>query len=181
MKVCTVCNESKSLDMYGQTKVVGSDTENYRPNTPHIRTVCKACEAERAREFRKANKNYRGTGKIKNVPKEHRLIMSAIRAKVSQAKANNRRTTREFSITPEYIYELWLSQNNRCVYTNQEFRIEKFHNGNLSIDKIEPELGYVEGNIQLVCWAVNRAKGDLTHDVFLQMCTLIHERATTIP
>lgn len=181
MQNCNVCEQDKPLDMFGVNKATPG-TVNYKSRkSSAIRTICKECEAHRSREFRKQHKNYRGSGKIKSVPEEHRIIMSAIRSKISQAKSNNKRTDRDFNITDQYIYELWLKQNNRCIYTNEEFVIEKYHNANLSIDKIVPDLGYVEGNIQLVCWAVNRAKGDLSHDVFLKMCGIIHERATTIP
>lgn len=45
----------------------------------------------------------------------------------------------------------------------------------LSIDKIRPEGGYVEGNVQWVAWAVNRAKGDMETDVFVDMCRQVLE------
>lgn len=181
MQTCTLCNETKPLECFSVSQSKTDDSVNYRTVSPKPRANCKECDAERAREFRKRNKNYKGSGKIVNVPKEDRFIMSAIRTKVTQAKTNNKRTKRPFDIDADYIYELWKSQNNKCIYTGEDFIIETYHNANLSIDKIEPELGYVKGNIQLVCWAVNRAKGDLSHDVFLNMCGLIHERATTIP
>ncbi len=72
------------------------------------------------------------------------------------------------------------SSAKKCIYTNQEFVSEKNHPANISIDRIKPELGYVKGNTQLLCWVVNRAKGDLSGDTFFKMCKIINERATTI-
>lgn len=37
------------------------------------------------------------------------------------------------------------------------------HNG---IDKVDPTLGYVDGNMVSCCWICNRAKGNLTYDEF---------------
>ena len=49
-----------------------------------------------------------------------------------------------------------------------------------SVDCIEPTLGYVKGNVQWVSWKVNRAKGDLSNEEFLNMCKAVIEGATTI-
>lgn len=43
----------------------------------------------------------------------------------------------------------------------------------VSIDKIDPGLDYSPGNIQLLCWCVNRAKGAMLSDSFLNMCRAI--------
>lgn len=175
---CNKCNAIKTIDQFGMTKVP-KVTLNYKSKQATIRKTCLACEAERAREFRKKHTNYRGSGKLKSIPDEHKLIMSAIRSKVQDAKQNNKRLNRPFDIDADYIYALWKQQNNQCVYTGEHFKIEKNHPANLSIDKIIPELGYVKGNIQLVCWAINRAKGDLTHETFIKMCSIVSKRATT--
>lgn len=175
---CNKCNEIKAIDKFGVTKVP-KVTLNYKNKQAAIRKTCLACEAERAREFRKKHKNYRGSGKLKSIPDEHKFLMSTIRAKVQHAKQNIKRLNRPFDIDADYIYDLWKQQNNQCVYTGEQFKIVKGHPANLSIDKIVPELGYVKGNIQLVCWAINRAKGDLTHETFIKMCTAVSKRATT--
>lgn len=33
---------------------------------------------------------------------------------------------------------------------------------NVSIDKINPNIGYIKGNIQLVCMAINQMKADMS-------------------
>lgn len=177
-QTCNKCGLDKPFDAYGYNKKPEVSIK-YRTNFVGVRKTCLQCEAERAKEFRKKFKNYRGSGKLKNIPENHRYIMSAIRCKVSEAKTNNKRKNRPFDIDAEYVYSLWLKQENKCVYTGETFKVEKNHPANISIDKIVPDLGYTKGNIQLVCWAVNRAKGDLPHKTFLEMCKVIHQRATT--
>lgn len=180
MKTCVRCTETKAIDFFGFSKEKTNSSTNYKGVTGGYRNICKACEASRAKDFRANFKNYRGSGKIKNIPEEHRYVMSLIRSRIVTSRTNDKKTLRPFDIDAEYIYELWKTQDNKCIYTGETFTTEKKHSGNLSIDKIIPDLGYVKGNVQLVCWAVNRAKGDLTEETFLYMCKVIHERATTI-
>ena len=47
---------------------------------------------------------------------------------------------------------------------------------NASIDRIDSEIGYVAGNIQLVCRCVNVAKHDLTMNEFVMLCSAVAER-----
>lgn len=47
----------------------------------------------------------------------------------------------------------------------------------LSIDRIDSSRGYVEGNIQLVCHAVNLAKNSWPQDVFIDLCRKIVKKA----
>jgi hypothetical protein len=42
-----------------------------------------------------------------------------------------------------------------------------------SPDRIEPEKGYVPGNVRWVLWAVNRAKGEMPEPLFLRICRAV--------
>ena len=46
---------------------------------------------------------------------------------------------------------------------------------NLSVDRIDSSLGYIKGNIQLVCMAVNQMKSDLTVEQLKYFCKSILE------
>lgn len=181
MQTCTRCNTTKPLDMFGFTKGKHADSIRYCSVIEGYRGICKACEAERARMFRSQHKNYRGSGKLKNIPSQDRALMSLIRSRITTSRCNNAKSGRPFDMDANLVYQLYKDQEGKCVYTGEEFTLIKGHPGNLSIDKIIPELGYVKGNLQLVCWAINRAKGDLSEEIFLSMCKVVHERATTIP
>lgn len=179
-KICRLCGEVKPLTAFGAAKSRNSRAFNANV-TPEIKAECRPCLAEQAREWRARNKGYDGTGRFAKFKGDERLLVSAICTRVMQAKANNKRCNRPFNITMEYMYALWQKQGGRCRYTGQELFIEKAHAATLSIDKVKPELGYVEGNVQWVAWAVNRAKGDLDEEVFLRMCAAVTKGATTIP
>lgn len=181
MQTCTRCKTTKPLDMFGYTKAKHADSFRYVSVKEGYRGICKECEAIRAKTFRSQHKNYRGTGKLKSVPTEDRALMSLIRSRITTSRSNNAKSGRPFDMDADLVYQLYKSQEGKCVYTGEAFTLIKGHPGNLSIDKIKPDLGYVAGNLQLVCWAINRAKGDLSEETFLSMCKVVHERATTIP
>ena len=180
MQMCKACGETKSFCEFGPAK--SKESASFNSNVvPEFKSYCRACLAKQARQWRAKNKGYDGTGRFSKYPKEERKLISAICTRINQARSNNRRSNRAFNITMEYMYELWKQQKGKCRYTNQELFIEKEHPATLSIDKVCPEKGYVEGNVQWVAWAVNRAKGDLEEEVFLRMCAAIARGATTIP
>jgi hypothetical protein len=79
----------------------------------------------------------------------------------------------EFSITRDYLVRLFEEQEGCCALTGQPMTMvvgQGRVRTNISVDRIDAARGYVEGNLQLVCDHVNRAKGDLTTDEFIEMC-----------
>lgn len=44
---------------------------------------------------------------------------------------------------------------------------------NISVDRIDPKQGYIKGNLQLVCMAVNQMKSDLTIEQLKYFCRSI--------
>lgn len=48
---------------------------------------------------------------------------------------------------------------------------------NISIDQIQPQLGYTKDNIQLVCMAVNQLKSDFSMQEVLTVCNAVVNNA----
>jgi len=80
-----------------------------------------------------------------------------------------------FEVSVEYLQELLESQNFKCAYTNMDMLCPKTYNEKremtsspylLSLDRIDNELGYIEGNVQFVCVWTNKAKGTYSHETF---------------
>lgn len=67
-------------------------------------------------------------------------------------------------------------QDYRCALTgiafNVDFRTAGAGGTHLapSPDRIGPGLGYVQGNVRWVLWAVHRAKGEMPEELFLHIC-----------
>lgn len=83
-------------------------------------------------------------------------------------------------IDREYLYDLWDKQNGKCAisgiqmtYISNCGRIPT----NVSVDRIDSNKGYIKGNVQLVCMAVNQMKNDLDMQTLLTFCESILRNA----
>lgn len=174
-KLCKCCGLVKPLVEF--SKNIGNNSyRNFTTDNLPFHIYCKACNAKRAVEWRKKHKGYKGSGKLKKIPPEDRLIMSAIRAKLSDARLRCKKRKKLLpTITADYLYELYKKQNGECALTGTLLTTIKDSPTCLSLDQIDPNKGYTEGNVQWLCWAVNRAKGELPLDQFYNMCEAVLE------
>lgn len=88
-----------------------------------------------------------------------------------------KKRTLEFKIMPEYAWSLFLKQNGKCAYTGQDLKWGTKGNHlkgiTASIDRIDNNKGYIEGNIQWVHKDVNLMKRALSNEEFIKICNLI--------
>ena len=72
----------------------------------------------------------------------------------------------------EHLIDLWKNQKQECYYTGTKMEINGYHINPLAmtVDRIVPKLGYVEGNIVLCCAIVNRMKQNLSIDELEYWC-----------
>lgn len=171
MKECLSCGETKPLEAF--TRSAGNKSFKASKSSHH--SYCKACNARKAKEWRdKQPGYYRGSGRLKNIPEEDRLLMSAIRQRLVDARARCKKLKKSApTVTDDYLYELIKAQGRVCALSGSELTLIKDHPCCLSLDQIDPAKGYVEGNVQWLAWAVNRAKGELSLDLFYEMCEAI--------
>ena len=175
-KICSMCGEEKSLELFPDTSRHISYKTTNQTNKPTHENRCRPCKAAVAREWRKQHPGYNGTGVFKKIPKEERLLCSAISERLTQAKERARKFSQpEPDIDKEYLYQVFQDQKGLCALSGVLMKIEKRAISCLSLDQITPGVGYVKGNIQWVAWAANRAKGDMSQDMFVDMCRQIVE------
>jgi hypothetical protein len=87
------------------------------------------------------------------------------------------RRTLPFTITPEYVWALFLDQNKCCAlsgvpltFCKHDNRIKRKDFQTASLDRIDSSKGYVEGNVQWVHKDVNRMKNIFNQEYFIDMC-----------
>ena len=104
------------------------------------------------------------------------FIASRFKGYVSRAKTQNV----PFNLTKEYLTDLWNKQQGLCFYTEKPIcftlTTESGKHPHLytpSLDKQDPKLGYVEGNVVWCSYLVNRMKNDLTEAEFYETCKTI--------
>lgn len=81
----------------------------------------------------------------------------------ARAKTNNIL----FNLSKDYLLNQYNKQNGLCFYTDifmdYSFETNKSRN-RMSIDKIQPELGYIDANVVLCSYRVNSIKLDISLD-----------------
>lgn len=89
-----------------------------------------------------------------------------------------------FTMSRTDLYKLLEDSNGRCAVSGIEFERSPIrghpHTRSVSIDRVNPELGYVPGNIRLVLLAVNSLKGSGTEEEMMTICRAILSQNTRL-
>ncbi len=92
-------------------------------------------------------------------------------------KRSAQRRNIDFTITLEYVADLFRKQEGKCAISGMSIDIKgtpwKGQTG--SLDRIDPTRGYVEGNVQWVHKLVNELKWDLQPQEFFTIIKQIYE------
>lgn len=99
-------------------------------------------------------------------------------AMCSAAQSRAKRHDCAFNLDAKFIQSLWESQVAKCWYSNLPMRISKKKVGfySPSLDRLNPDLGYVKGNVVLCLFAVNSFKQELPAEDFIRLLTTISWR-----
>lgn len=78
----------------------------------------------------------------------------------------------EFSITIDYAWDLFITQNRKCKLSDKDIFFGKTNTKETtaSLDRIDSNKGYVYGNIQWVHKIVNFMKQNLSDSDFISIC-----------
>lgn len=85
-----------------------------------------------------------------------------------------RSRTKTSNLTLEYLLKLWSDQEGRCFYSGITMIQPKYGSGrnpySPSVDRIDPNKGYVEGNVVWAAWIVNAGKNTLSVSDYERVC-----------
>jgi hypothetical protein len=100
----------------------------------------------------------------------------------------------EFSITKEYLWDLFISQDSKCALSGVILVISPDLIGSnktgkridrskhtASLDRINNNVGYVEGNLQWVHKTVNRMRRQYTVEEYIKWSKLVADHANIEP
>jgi hypothetical protein len=99
---------------------------------------------------------------------------------VKRVRDSARKRDLEYSITPEYMWEIFQKQNGRCVYTGYMLYFRHFDEFNgpqeqtASLDRIDSSLGYVVENVQWIYKNLQFMKSNMNESNFLQLISDIY-------
>lgn len=91
----------------------------------------------------------------------------------------------DFKISLRYAWALFKKQDSKCALSGKNINLKHgYKNSNVnwaditaSLDRIDSTKGYVQGNVQWVHKVVNRMKGDLPENIFIDYCASITRKA----
>lgn len=86
--------------------------------------------------------------------------------KLNSIKSKAERRHIEFNLTMEYLWNLYLKQNQKCAITGDFLESIK----KASLDRIDSSKGYVNGNVQWVTKQANISKHVMTMDELKEFC-----------
>ena len=86
------------------------------------------------------------------------------------AKSRSKQRNIPFSITKKDIILQYELQKGICYYSGRNLSPVAGDENVMSIDRIDPILGYIPTNIVICCWRVNKMKNDFPSSDFLTLC-----------
>lgn len=116
----------------------------------------------------KTNKNIK---RLDSSEKTQDNIIAQFLLKKSSQCRKRRNKVLEYNLTLEYIKELLLKQEYKDYYTGQV--PENYED--YSIDRIDSNLGYIEGNIVITTNRVNAMKNDMSTEEFKKLISDIYK------
>ncbi len=142
-------------------------------------SICPVCKKEIKRKFSEAKDieisccsracrgeflktHYTGTN---NPNYKHSPLELILTNRLKGAKTRAEEKKLPFNLTVEYLLKLFNEQGGQCYYSGLPLEVmSKYWDGEadlnvMSIDRVKPELGYVEGNVVFCCNGINKLKG----------------------
>ena len=164
VKTCSCCKVEKSVSLFYKHKLTKGGYEG----------KCKVCHDVYTKIYYEKNKSkivqYRVDYNRNNIRKQYRDLSSRLSLLIKTASYRNKF---EVSITPEYLKEVLEKQQGQCAYTKLPLLAIANQFNTISLDRIDSSKGYVVGNVQLICSAVNKMKQDYTEDLFILLSLLV--------
>lgn len=119
------------------------------------RSKCKSCENANIKLW---YANPKAKARKWNYRKQKRA--SHIKYKIQDRIAVWRKKTPGSDLTVDYLVSLWEKQKGLCYYTGlkMNWRANKIEKLGMSLDRVNPSLGYIQGNVVFCCYLVNTMK-----------------------
>ncbi|MEM4258047.1 MAG: hypothetical protein QXL17_02705 [Candidatus Thermoplasmatota archaeon] len=111
---------------------------------------------------------------------------------VNSVQLGARERNLEFNVSLEYLWALYNDQNRKCALSGMDITLdpqysthyrqdEKSVTQTASLDRIDNNLGYIEGNVQWLHKKVNLMKNSYNQEEFVDLCELISKQRKPEP
>lgn len=106
--------------------------------------------------------------------------ISGIRCRAKGKKiTKNRPIGIEFNISAKYLWDLFITQNKKCALTGLSLTMVASYAGEnrklqtASLDRIDNNKGYIEGNVRWLHKDINKMRGPHSDQKFIEYCKMV--------
>jgi hypothetical protein len=173
-KICNYCKLNLPIEKFRLRKYV-SKINNKSADRPASR--CRDCEKQNRKDYVKNNpEKIKATGE-----RYHEKHLGTIKYHVQERIAGwHKASVIPSDLTVDYLVDLYNKQDGYCYYSGEKMIFGwidgKINHNTMSLDKLDPSKGYVQGNVVWCSYLVNTMKQDLTENEFYEMLSKILER-----
>lgn len=130
---------------------------------------------KRCKNCNKLNNEHRR----KNMTQEQFIknIICTTRCTARRRYSSHREEAGKHTIDYDTIISMLEKQDGKCKLSGIPLEYKSNSLNNISIDRIDSNKGYTKDNIQLVTWAVNQSKNNLTNEQFLDLISKIYKHS----
>lgn len=175
-RLCRECKrpESEELEFKGSGKICVECRAEYmreyrRKNREKLSAQVQDWKDENREHYREKNREYYSTpeGKAKALARVEKTprtwighIFSGTKKRINNPGRHDKKDgpARVLEIDIDYVLNLYKAQDGKCALTGLKMTHQFNDHFAISIDRVDSEVGYIPGNVQLVCQAVNLAK-----------------------
>lgn len=155
IKRCTSCDQPASATViFGVHRYLRKDGFVY-----HEKLTCKTCEAAHTKEYWDAHKDKKAEIKQRYKDAHQNTIEYHVQEKIATWR---KASSVPSDLTVDYLVWLYLQQGGLCYYTGEPMLYGwvdgKVHDNSLSLDKLDPSLGYVKSNVVWCTYLANTMK-----------------------
>lgn len=140
-KICSKCLDEKDLkDFY------------YHRSRKKYMTSCKSCNSEKCKKYQSEQRESDNIN----------FILSSRASGIRRDKKSKQIPVAKN--LGKLLIEQYNKQEGKCFYSGEKMEIHGYHTNNLAmtVDRIIPDNGYVEGNVVLCCGVINKIKTNLS-------------------
>lgn len=169
-KTTTCLHCGKERDLY-----IGEYNRKIKKGTPFF--CSQVCSSKHSTpQFLAATEAHRHSLKNKQRLEDFNRIKTEKTEPFKYFLRNCKKRHKDFDLDVDYLKDVWASQKGLCALTNvpmelplgtKGFSTIKPFNG-ASLDRIDSSIGYIKGNVQLVCMGINLMKSDWEQEYLIK-------------
>ncbi|KKL54290.1 hypothetical protein LCGC14_2266890 [marine sediment metagenome] len=171
-KKCTRCGETKSGDQF-DIRIAKRGDKEY----PYLSPMCIPCRREYYREKKYSSDYYRrNKEKIRNqhhARKKKGGLEYRVRIALASYRRRSKKSGQPCDLDMGYLLSLLEDQKHKCYYSGR--RMKDLSDGIphpqvMSLDRVDPNKGYIRGNVVWCCYAVNIMKQRMSSEELRGWC-----------